>query len=282
MWYNGSMIANWIKEWAIVISGGATFLLALGAFWAIRQTRNIQKAEKRERLLNEIIEWATNILRLNSDLFDFTESVRLEMSGISSRNIKKLYSDTVASKDKGKYIKITTRAACNNASDAVIRLQDELSKIANLLDGFIVRNEIVGDVSHLITTEDAMGKDRDERQDTVEKHRREIAPLCNLIIEEATKIKTRDMGNKEENMSKEGEPARSNEIILKDIEKLLTRIEGYVIQIRKNMKAQGVGGFGFTGMAAGMALVATGVQTTGGLVIFGVGLIVTLYSFYFM
>ena len=66
------MIANWIKEWAIVISGGATFLLALGAFWAIRQTRSIQKAEKRERLLNEIIEWATDIVNyiLESDVFD--------------------------------------------------------------------------------------------------------------------------------------------------------------------------------------------------------------------
>jgi len=187
-------ILNFFDDWSIALSAGAAVILALAAFLTIRHSKKQENRRRKAELLNEIIEWATNILRLNSDLFDFTESVRLEMSGISSQNIKKLYSDTVASKDKGKYIKITTRAACNNASDAVIRLQDELSKIANLLGGFIVRNEIVGDVSHLITTEDAMGKDRDERQDTVEKHRRKIALLCNLIIEEATKIKTRDIG----------------------------------------------------------------------------------------
>ena len=56
------MIADWIKEWAIVISGGATFLLAIAAFCAIRQTRGIQKSEKRQRLLNEIIVWAEDIL----------------------------------------------------------------------------------------------------------------------------------------------------------------------------------------------------------------------------
>ena len=41
----------------------ATLLLAIAAFLAIRQTRNIQKAEKRERLLNEIIEWAIDVAK---------------------------------------------------------------------------------------------------------------------------------------------------------------------------------------------------------------------------
>jgi len=57
------MIADWIKEWAIPLSAGATFLLALAAFWAIWQNKRIQKRNRRERLLNEIIEWATNVAK---------------------------------------------------------------------------------------------------------------------------------------------------------------------------------------------------------------------------
>lgn len=48
---------NWIG-----ISAVATLLLALGAFLTIRQNYCLHARERRERLLNEIIEWATQIL----------------------------------------------------------------------------------------------------------------------------------------------------------------------------------------------------------------------------
>ena len=46
----------------IVISAGATFLLALAAFWAILDNRNTRRLERKERLLNAIIEWAEDIM----------------------------------------------------------------------------------------------------------------------------------------------------------------------------------------------------------------------------
>ena len=49
---------NWLA-----ISAGATFLLALAAFLAIWQNHNLKKREQRQRLLNEIIEWAIEILK---------------------------------------------------------------------------------------------------------------------------------------------------------------------------------------------------------------------------
>ena len=52
----------WLKEWALFISAGVTLLLAIAAFWAIWQNHLIQKRERKERLLNEIIEWAVDIL----------------------------------------------------------------------------------------------------------------------------------------------------------------------------------------------------------------------------
>jgi len=49
---------NIINLIAAIIVGGGTLFLGIMALRTIRQTRSIQKAEKRERLLNEIIEWA--------------------------------------------------------------------------------------------------------------------------------------------------------------------------------------------------------------------------------
>jgi len=45
----------------LAISAGATFLLALAAFWAIWQNHSLRKKERKERLLSEIIEWATDL-----------------------------------------------------------------------------------------------------------------------------------------------------------------------------------------------------------------------------
>ena len=64
MWYNGGMTtSDWINL-AAAISGWIGILcLGIIAWLTIRQTRSIQKAEKRERLLNEVIEWAEDICR---------------------------------------------------------------------------------------------------------------------------------------------------------------------------------------------------------------------------
>lgn len=75
------MVADWIKEWAIPLSAGATFLLAIAAFLAIRQTRKLQKRERRDRLLNEIIEWAVEVAKSSiepetPDLFDDKDAAK--------------------------------------------------------------------------------------------------------------------------------------------------------------------------------------------------------------
>jgi len=55
--------SDWINLIAAILVGGGTLFLGIMAWRTIRQTRSIQKAEKRERLLNEIIEWAIDICR---------------------------------------------------------------------------------------------------------------------------------------------------------------------------------------------------------------------------
>jgi len=52
---------NVINLVAAIIVGGGTLFLGIMAWRNIRLTRSIQKAEKKERLLNEIIEWAESV-----------------------------------------------------------------------------------------------------------------------------------------------------------------------------------------------------------------------------
>jgi hypothetical protein len=53
--------SDWISLISAILVGGGTITLAIMTWRSIRQARNIQKREQRERLLNEIIEWAEEI-----------------------------------------------------------------------------------------------------------------------------------------------------------------------------------------------------------------------------
>jgi hypothetical protein len=80
MWYNGGMTTdNWLA-----ISAGATFLLALAAFWAIWQNHSLRKRERKERLLNEIIEWATQILECSRAPTFIEPRLKLTEEGVST------------------------------------------------------------------------------------------------------------------------------------------------------------------------------------------------------
>jgi hypothetical protein len=71
-------------ETLLAISAGVTFLLALAAFWAIWQNYHFSKRERRECLLNEIIEWAIEVTRIN-----FGGEIEVK-SGISERIQRRL------------------------------------------------------------------------------------------------------------------------------------------------------------------------------------------------
>jgi len=180
-------------SWMTFTLAIATFLLAGAAFGSIWQTRGMQKREHKERLLNEIIEWAINISKFDSDLLSLTESVRLDLALPSTITVDKLHSDTTAFASRGGYIEKTAYVAGVDANDAAKKIQKELVGIAQLLNQFRILNELANTPLELITTEDADLNDKDPKKDTVERHRKNLAQLCNLIIEEAVKIKIKDI-----------------------------------------------------------------------------------------
>ncbi len=61
-------ISTWLKDWAMPLSAGATFLLALAAFWAILQNYSFRKKDRerlrKERAATELYKWEEEAQRL--------------------------------------------------------------------------------------------------------------------------------------------------------------------------------------------------------------------------
>jgi len=66
-------ITEWIKEWALPLSAGATFLLSLATFWSILELRSARKDERRDHALDNILTWAEELDELiGESAFDLT------------------------------------------------------------------------------------------------------------------------------------------------------------------------------------------------------------------
>jgi hypothetical protein len=61
---------EWLKEWAVPLSAGATFLLAIAAFWAIWQNYSLRKRDRKRRLKEQALiivrNWVHDAVRLIS------------------------------------------------------------------------------------------------------------------------------------------------------------------------------------------------------------------------
>ena len=57
-------MADWLKEWAVPLSAGATLFLAIAAFVTIYLNKYIRHRAYRTKVLTEINNWAKEVLRL--------------------------------------------------------------------------------------------------------------------------------------------------------------------------------------------------------------------------
>ena len=117
----------------------ATFILAGIAAYSIWQNYRLQKRERRERLLNEIIEWAINVVNCNI--------------GVNSLNILKSEEAPTGKTDqiltnaqltewslrlqslltRGKYISATAKIFCDDLKNVIKTLNDDLDKFIKSL-----------------------------------------------------------------------------------------------------------------------------------------------------
>lgn len=177
MWYNIGMET----ETLLAISAGATFLLALGAFWAIWQNRGVQIKLYRHKSLKEIIEWALDISNCN---------IPIGISGIAA----------IANLQNGKGIMHSHFAEMANTCRVMIFRSWYIREIIlKYKFGKVLRGTVKEVASNLEARIALLGKCADALGDTVNnfdtlvsetnKHWQEkVLESINEVIQEATRL----------------------------------------------------------------------------------------------
>jgi len=120
LWYNVGMET----ETLLAFSAGATFLLALAAFWAIWQTRGVQIKNRKERLLKEIIEWVIDIQKTSLE-----ERIPVVDRKLTITEVKRMNANTLLRHGipfiRNEYIKAIAREAFKE--ELLYQIEDMIS-----------------------------------------------------------------------------------------------------------------------------------------------------------
>ena len=164
-------------ETLLAISAGVTFLLAIAAFWAIYQNYQLNKRERKERLLNEIIEWAEDIRKSSSESIDPNEIIfdtPIEQMA-TQRGFYNLHLRYQAISVKSEYMEgIAKEVFGNELLSATEIVTQKLGEILDIL-------------KDCLTNRRASQKEKNEE---VETYKKSLDSCAEDLIKEATKIKT--------------------------------------------------------------------------------------------
>ncbi len=206
-----------------------TSMLAVAAFWSIWQNHLLQKRKRRERLLNEIIEWAMDVAKCSLEKGIFDESI--PVSGLQAEQALRQLLDSVVG------FRIA-RASSVYTSSIASEIYPELkNSVDNLTEEIKAQIKLIMEYKRKLTPTWPAG----QIVAKIAGNNERTYNLATTLIEEATKIKTKDIGKKEENMSKESEATTSKEPTPKDIEEHLKNQDYEMIKGRKIAMAS-VGG----------------------------------------
>ncbi|HUT96576.1 MAG TPA: hypothetical protein VMW60_00450 [Dehalococcoidales bacterium] len=165
-----------MKDWAQVIGAGITLLAVLVALGigiaSILHTQSMQKKERRERLLNEIIDWALDSAKPKYALaltsLDYTLSEEDQRTIIQVAQASNTHILIV----RGNYI----------AKIALIFTQDLSTAVENVRKNLEEHSELIDDWIKGKSTPEAIGT-----------HNNTVGQSANKVIEEAVKLKTQDI-----------------------------------------------------------------------------------------
>ena len=164
MWYNGGMdIGDWITLGAVIVA------LGIGVA-SILHTRSLQKREHKDRLLNEIIEWAE----------DVADNAALGHRGLPSK--------LTANTEWTDYL----HNLFHRYHKALVR-SEQIKEIALTFGGELYSSFMTVNQMTLDTSTDII--EYGKRKVTIEKLEPSETQLCESavnLLKEATKIKTRD------------------------------------------------------------------------------------------
>ena len=155
----------------------------------IRQTGNIQKAEKRQKLLNEIIEWAIDITNWRSE----AKNIYKEMAGITDDKQQQVHMHAHIVEVKASFEGMGGRNQyiSNIAGKFTKVLQKAVETLITDLEAYI---EFLDDWQRVKADEIANNLDVDyEYYTKADELALQIDESTDRVIEEAVKIKTRNL-----------------------------------------------------------------------------------------
>jgi hypothetical protein len=178
-------ISDWVNIAAAILVGGGTLFLGIMAWRTIRQTRSIQKAEKRERLLNEIIEWASGCM---SCAFEIDRPHLREAKSVE-QYIDRMQTDLTdklkSFQTKEKYIKGIATPSLFGQS-----LSDAIKISIDCLD--LTIKCIEKDTPN--TDEEERKQVKEQLNEFIDREGGGLYKCMNKVLEEVANIKTRDIG----------------------------------------------------------------------------------------
>ena len=180
--------SDWINIIAAILVGGGTLFLGIMAWHTIRQTRTIQKAEKRERLLNEIIKWAIDMTK-GELLMEFAD-----VGGIKDIQRARLYLYTTVDKLHFSFRQARTRGQYISGIVSILGadLQGAVGEVVRNLEAHIqALNKCMDTINGPACETTLNGAISTARKTTDSK--KLLDESATRVIEEATKIKTRDI-----------------------------------------------------------------------------------------
>ncbi len=195
---------NWINLIAAILVGGGTLALAFMTWKSIRQSRRIHEDEHQHSLLDEIIKWADDVAGWNFKLYNFIEAQIAKESWVES-SIGEIVSQFQIVEAKGGYINTIVLSSFKGKRKLLSAVKAVNKEIRELVD--ISMKRLDGKVATEAVTE----------------HMNLLRSKITELLKETAKIKTNDIGKKEENMSNEEKSAGDNGPTLKDIEEHLKR-----------------------------------------------------------
>ncbi len=182
-------VGDWITLGAVLVA------LGIGIA-SILHTQSLQKRERRERLLNEIIDWAIDVSNKRSE----SKKIFKELVGITDIKQREIftYAHTVEVKEsyvgmrgKNQYIENITPESEQGLRDAVVKLIDDVGAYIEILDEW---GRVKADaIAHNATKEEEYIAREGEYTEKADEHVLQLEVSTSKIIEEAAKIKTRDI-----------------------------------------------------------------------------------------
>lgn len=178
----------------IAVSTAVIVSLLLG-IRSLRQTRYIQENERKQRLLNEIIKWASDVMSCDKSeyLVDVLKAKDFESAS------KFMYSDV--SRIKGEYITIGARSLYAAGVAEALREKKLYSAISHLIGNVTEEIKLLDECQ--ATIERAVANAEFDKTnvnaafDNLTEYRKELHKSVYEVIREAVKIKARDIVSKQ-------------------------------------------------------------------------------------